>query len=84
VDEARREKEIYNLKAEYYTRDRKAKEYEDKCQSLTVKVDSLVKFLEEERCLRKAAENESQKKDRRIKDYESEISSLKDKLESQS
>lgn len=60
------EQELYNLKSEFYSRDKKAKEYEDKCTSLTSKVDSLVKFLEDERSLRKIAEQEAMKKDKKI------------------
>jgi hypothetical protein len=56
VDAQVHERELYNLKTEFYTRDKKAREYEEKCTSLTSKVDSLVKFLEEERSLRKIAE----------------------------
>jgi hypothetical protein len=57
-------KELHALKSDFFTRDKRATEYEDKCSSLTSKVDSLVKFLEEERSLRKIAELEATKKDK--------------------
>ena len=68
IEDALKDKELHNLKSEFYNRDQKAKQYEDKCTSLTSKVDSLVKFLEEERSLRKSAEVESRKKDIKIED----------------
>ena len=44
---------------------------------MTTKVDSLVKFLEEERAVRKAAEAETRKRDQKIIELEADFTSLK-------
>ena len=84
VADALKDKELHNLKSEFYNRDQKAKQYEDKCTSLTSKVDSLVKFLEEERSLRKAAEVDSKKKDIKIEDLQLQLEAIKEKVDFQS
>ena len=56
------------------------KEYENKCHSLTTKVDSLVKFLEEERSLRKKAESSLEQRDKKVIEVESELAKMKESL----
>ena len=68
---------VNEIKTDYAKRDRAAREYEERCQSLTTKVDSLVKFLEEERAVRKAAEADTRKRDQKIIELEADLTSLK-------
>ena len=49
--------------------------------SLTSKVDSLVKFLEEERSVRKAAEAETHKRDKQIIELQVDLDTLKERFE---
>ena len=48
---------------------------------MTTKVDSLVKFLEEERSVRKAAEAETYKRDKRIIELDCDLQSFKQKFD---
>ena len=48
---------------------------------MTTKVDSLVKFLEEERAVRKAAEAETYKRDKRIIELDCDLQSFKQKFD---
>jgi len=48
---------------------------------LTAKVDSLVKFLEEERSLRKKAESQTEQRDKKILEMECELSKVKGTLD---
>lgn len=57
------------------------KEYENKCHSLTTKVDSSVKFLEEERSLRKKAESLTEQRDKKVIEIESELAKMKESLD---
>lgn len=57
--------------------DRDAAHWKEQCQSLSCKVDSLVKFLEEERSLRKTADFKSQSLEKRVLELEAQIASDK-------
>ena len=48
-------------------------ELEARVKSLSSKVDSLVKFLEEERNLRKDAEQRAHENEKRLKELETEV-----------
>ena len=54
---------LYRLKVDYARRDTEAKEGEERIKSMTQKLDSLVKFLEEERSMRKKVQGELREKE---------------------
>ena len=56
-------------------------DYEKRCISLTQKVDSLVKFLEEERALRKDAESQVKQKNEHIRELEQAMLVVKKEFE---
>lgn len=58
--------ELHDLRVQLSAKERQLKDYEKRCESLASKVDSLVKFLEEERALRKEAETETEAKEKMI------------------
>ena len=58
--------ELHDLRVQVSAKERQLKDYEKRCESLASKVDSLVKFLEEERALRKEAETETEAKEKVI------------------
>ena len=68
--EKRFEEDFSQAKRDFYKRDTEAKDYQLRCESLTSKVDSLVKFLEEERALRKKAQEECELKDKLIQELQ--------------
>ena len=70
------EKELEEVKKELVKRDNQASTYEQRCESLTSKVDSLVKFLEEERAQRKRAECEAEQKQMTIDAQKLQIEKL--------
>jgi peptidoglycan hydrolase CwlO-like protein len=57
----------------FIKRDQEALDLEDRCQSMTGKVDSLVKFLEEERGLRKEAQNKVQRLEAKMTEFQKQI-----------
>lgn len=65
-------------KSEFLLKEKEAKEYEERCQSMTQKVGSLVKFLEEERSLRKKAELERDDFERELKGIDGQVVEFKD------
>jgi len=58
-----------------------AKELKEKCQSLSSKVDSLVKFLEEERAHRKRAESSLAAKEQEVKELHQSIMQIKKEID---
>ena len=65
--------ELHDLRVQVSAKERQLKDYEKRCESLASKVDSLVKFLEEERALRKEAEAETEAKEKVIQQLRLEL-----------
>lgn len=65
-------------KSDFILKEKEAKEYEERCASMTQKVDSLVKFLEEERAIRKKAELERDELERELKGIDGQMGEFKE------
>lgn len=71
------QQELHDLKVQLFAKEQKITDYEKRCESLTSKVDSLVKFLEEERVLRKKAETKTEEKEREMIELDKALNNVK-------